>query len=194
MGQSDTGHSAFEGKFNAVCERGRHMHPVYRVGGWNQKPYHGLTDGKSGVQKLLLRIRADERGSGPALRLDLFLLRRFPQLDAIPFRVHDPCEPAIFMIFPLWIDGYAFGLQRFEHGVEIFYLVVDHEGRTARIEVFRILGEKRPHGKAFVRRIVVAAPVEHRAYVRFALDTEMTFVPFSHFPGVLRLYTNTPHA
>src|SRR5258708_39090910 len=125
-----------------------------------------------------------------ALRLYLFRLRRLPQLDAVSLRVHDPCEPAILMIFPLGIDGYAFGLKRFEHGVEVFDLVVDHEGRTAGTEILRVLGKERPHGKTLVLRIVVATPGEHCAFVRFALDTEMTFVPFIHFGGVFGFKEN----
>src|SRR5258708_3389058 len=129
----------------------------------------------------------------PRLRVSAvksFWFRRFPQFDPVAFRVHNPGKAPVLMVFALGIDGHAFAAQSFQHRIQVFYLVVDHEWRGAGVEVLGVLRKDRPFGDSFLRRVFRPPPGKHRAFLRLALDAQMLLVPLVHLLRVFGLKEN----
>src|ERR1700693_4356954 len=76
--------------------------------------------------------------------IGILLLRRLPELDAVSLGVHVPGNAAVLPLFDSGIDLHALPAQLFQEPVEIPDAVIDHEGRRARLGVFRVAGGRRP--------------------------------------------------
>ena len=69
-------------------------------------------------------------------------LCRLPELDAIAFRVSEPAEAAVVVLFALAVHGNACGRQLVKKRVKIIDFEVDHD-RLRGGEVIRLAREKR---------------------------------------------------
>src|SRR2546423_1154652 len=83
----------------------------------------------------------EPKESRPILSL---LSGRFPELDAIAFRVHDPTEVAELRLLRLWIDIDTFASELGEKGIKIVHAIIDHEWLFARLEIIGVRFEGRP--------------------------------------------------
>jgi len=99
------------------------------------------------------------------------------------------------VILAVEIDFHVFFFQRLQSCVQIIHATVDHETGVAGIKVFRVMGEDRPHGHAFLLRVLRIAPFKCciRAVGR-ALDSQMLFVPVIELLGILALEENAANA
>src|SRR5262245_8358457 len=82
-----------------------------------------------------------------------------PQLDAVAFRVREPCESAIVVLLDL-LHGHAVAAKFRQHPVQIRNAVIVHERRPRGAEIVRVLGKNRPDSAASLIRPVVVAPLE----------------------------------
>src|SRR5436305_2243136 len=78
-------------------------------------------------------LRSNKEVKANQLVLSLFN-RRFPELDAVAFGVHDPAEVTELGLFRL-IDIDTFASKLSEQRIEIMDTVVDHERLFARFEI-----------------------------------------------------------
>ena len=84
---------------------------------------------------------------------------RFPQLDLVAIRIHDPAELAEFGILRLADHLATFLAQCCEQVVQLLDAVVHHERRGAGLEVVGGCVEQAPRGGAVAIRVVRARPV-----------------------------------
>src|SRR6059058_3933777 len=108
-------------------------------------------------------------------------LWRFPQLDAIAFRVHDPGEAAVIGVFTLGIDPDACLAKRAQQRVQVGDAVIDHESRAAGAEVAGVFGKCRPGSSALLAAFQFAPTESSPLTMRLALDAEMLFIPAVQF-------------
>lgn len=83
------------------------------------------------------------------------------KFDSVAFRVREPAEPPVVILFNPVADGNAFGTQRIQHFVQVVHAVVKHERLWAWLEVFGIVLENRPHREPGPARIICFPPREH---------------------------------
>src|SRR5207237_1174577 len=113
-----------------------------------------------------------------------------PELDAIAFRIGDPRELSVVVLFALRIDRHALGCQRLEQRVEIVDAVVEHERLRRRAEVARVAWKDRPDGDA----VLVARAVKRRGRRIVAPDAEVRLVPRVQFFRIARLEEHAAEA
>src|SRR6202011_3553599 len=89
-------------------------------------------------------LRSKNRPEANKQTLSL-LRRRFPEFNAVSFRVHDPAEVTELRLFGFWIDIHAFAAELGEDGVKIVDAVVDHERLIAWFEIIGVRFERRPN-------------------------------------------------
>src|SRR5688500_9387365 len=100
-----------------------------------------------------------------------------PELDAVPFRIGDPCEPTVLVLGAFVIDRNTFRLELGDQRVQIVDAVVEHECRFARSEVRRVLLEQGPNRRAGLIGIVRLSPREDTPATRFHRDAKMLAIP-----------------
>src|SRR3989442_2248366 len=88
---------------------------------------------------------------------------RLPELDALPFGIRHPREPAVLILGSLGTHVNPFGLELGDHGVEVVDPVVEHERGLPRAEIFGVVLEEGPHRRSGTLRILGLAPVKHVA-------------------------------
>src|ERR1044072_4213592 len=104
---------------------------------------------------------------------------RFPQFYPVSFWVGNPGEATVVVVLN-FLDGDAVTAELSEHAVEVGDAVVDHEGGSARAEVFRVRRKKRPSGAAFFGGAFSIMP-EKIGVAVFNRNAEVFAIPGRHF-------------
>src|SRR4051794_30035728 len=75
---------------------------------------------------------------------------RFPQLDLVFVRVHDPRKLAVLVRLGSLEDWHTRRTQLLEQLIEIVDTIVDHEARVARAEPLAVFSRDVPHRHASI--------------------------------------------
>ena len=116
------------------------------------------------------------------MSLDLRFTLWFPQLDAVAFRIGNPSETDVVVVFDFF-DRDALAAELREHLFQVGDAVVDHERWIGGAEIVGVGGKQGPGGAAGCLRMLWIVPEEFGEAI-FSSDAEVFAVPGGHAFGI----------